>query len=247
MKKTYLLLLINLFILLSPQRVVADEEPFERFIGLGNSCRSRIQINMHFNKRLINIKSYTGGGQLFDWLIIHDYNLLSQAIENNLSDLLERDDMRLDHNLKYKMSWWHLFSRNENHLVTQEIIDNEFHLKKEKIDYLANKFKQLGNYKTLYIITYPWDKDGSLNCSEPDKPTLERLKNALINIRQNDNFSILFCTTAPKFDDFDNIYVRQVPSDKYTTDCLNEILFEFPFKINQAINEKSDDPVSGFY
>ena len=71
--------IVSCFILLS-----ADEVPYERFIGLGNCCATRSHINRHLSQRFSLDAHLFGGGQLFDWLIIEDYNKLAEAIENDL-------------------------------------------------------------------------------------------------------------------------------------------------------------------
>lgn len=69
------------------------EMPYERFIALGNCCVTRYQINNHLSKRFDKDIHSFGGGQLFDWLIIHDYNKFAEALENNLSDFFERSNL----------------------------------------------------------------------------------------------------------------------------------------------------------
>ena len=54
---------------------------FERVIGLGRNCLTKAQINLFFNgagKRWHETKS--GKADLFDWMVIPDYDLFAQAL-----------------------------------------------------------------------------------------------------------------------------------------------------------------------
>jgi hypothetical protein len=242
-----------------------EETPYERFIGLGNCCVTRYQINYHLSKRFGKDSREFGGGQLFDWLVIHDYNKLAEAIENNLADLFERSDLILTsdwvtncdywtvQNMKYKMTWNHLFSRPGNGLVTDDLIDVEYDSRKHKIEYLAEKFKSLREYRTLYIIAHPCHGMGFFNTKKPNKSTLIRLRNALEKMRGNRNFSILFCSLNAKNKRFENIYMRAIVNPQNNLfwegdyDCWNGMLSQFPFNPNKADTDKSglDNSFSG--
>jgi hypothetical protein len=227
-----------------------NQRVYERFISLGNCCAPRVQINHHLPKRFgKNINAF-GGGQLFDWLVIRDYHKLALAIENNLQDLFERSDLELTPppgfrsviNVKYAMSWVHLFSRNPDESIAENIIDLEYATCKQKIDYLSKKFKSLSQYPTLYILTYPFERDGYINTKEPDRAALIHLRNALEKFRGNRNFDILYCPLIKKFEDFENIYVRKIinPTDrppfKGDSACWDWMLSQFPFSL-----EKNDE------
>ncbi len=234
---------------------VRKEVPYERFVGLGNCCISRFQINNHLSKRFGKPANDFGGGQLFDWLVIHDYDKFCEVLENNLVDLMEKSDLvptaSWDNvyikNIKYQITWNHLFTRlmpnftPEGHAAVQTVLDNEYEVKKQKIDYLIKKFKELGRYRTLYIIGYPFIDTGRFNTIEPTIQTLTRLSHALEKIRGNKNFMILYCPLQKKFDDFDNIVIKEIVSGPSVTDyegdyeCWGAILNTFPFYV-----EKSD-------
>ncbi len=234
------------FLILSFQSIRA--EAYERFVGLGSSCVTRTQINHHLSQRFQRPANSFGGGQLFDWVIIHDYNLFSQAIENDLADLFERSDLIVGANVrnkKYKMTWSHLFSKNEKEVCPENILELEYETKKQKIEYLIGKFKGLRDYRTLYIIAYPYDETQS-NTVEPDPFVLVRVSKALEKLRGNQNFSLLYCPLKQRFNDFNNIFVRQVdnPIDAVPIwvgdyNKWDKILKEFPFAIEKSEPDSS--------
>ena len=139
-------------------------EPFERFVGLGSCCVTRTQINRHLTTRFgTQDLSIFGGGQLFDWLIIYDYRKLAEAIENNLSDLFDRSDLIVEgkeypvvKNHKYLMTRNHLFTRNPDQTLPANVLELEYDSRKQKINYLSKKFRDLRNFRTLYIIAFPY-------------------------------------------------------------------------------------------
>ena len=221
--------------------------PYERFVGMGSCCLTRFQIDRYLSKKF-NLPSHSfGGGQLLDWVAIADYQLLSQAIENHLNDFFEYPDLayglKVDgyprdvvYNSKYRIYWEHLFTRiSDEHLVCN-VLQMEYPIRKEKIDYLSQKFRDLKNYRTLYIISDPYEKtlENALDLS-----TLIRLRDALAIMRGNQNFSLLFCPLNQFFGDFENIFVRQIqivenqPVHQGDDKCWDRILKEFQFKIKQ--------------
>lgn len=225
-------------------------EPFERFVGLGDCCVVRRQINRHLTSRFEEKDLQVfGGGQLFDWLYIHDYRKLAEAIENDLLDLFERSDLRVIYksvtNVKYSMTWSHLFTKNQDKWVPRNVIDLEYDIRKEKINYLSEKFRLLRNYRTLYIIAHPYVNN--LTMIEPTQKVLIRLNNALIKMRGNSNFAILFCPINKRFDSFLNIFVRQIYNGNASPsmgndECWEKILSEFPYKKEEfCIDERQRD------
>lgn len=224
----------------------AECQPYQRFVSLGNCCITRTQINHHLRKRFGKDAHSFGGGQLFDWLVIHDYNQLCVALENNLLDIFEKKDLIFDNfcfpkkleirNIKYNMTWNHLFAKNSDKTYQNNIIDLEYDLKKQKIDYLSNKFKELKNYRTLYILAYPFIDNKPLNTNKPNKETLIRLSKAIEKIRVNKNFDLLFCPLKCNFQSFDNILIRVIynatnnPAVEGDYDCWNNLLNQFPFE-----------------
>lgn len=103
---------------------------------------TRTQINHHLNKRFGRDPHSFGGGQLFDWLVIHDYKQLCLALENNLLDIFEKKDLIFDHlkemieikNIKDNMTWNHLFTKNSDKKTYEKnIIKLEYPEKKQKI------------------------------------------------------------------------------------------------------------------
>lgn len=223
-------------------------EPYERFVSLGNCCVTRIQINHHLSQRFDRPASSFGGGQLFDWLIIHDYRLFSQALENELTDLFELPDLVVDKlvkNVKYKMTWNHLFSKNEKGVCPDNILELEYPLKKQKIDYLIEKFKDLRRYRTLYILAFPFDETQK-NVTEPTPEVLARLIQALEKLRGNDNFTLLYCPLKERFEAFEKLCIRQMdnpingksPSEG-DYEKWDRMLLEFPFTLEKAVEDNS--------
>lgn len=221
-------------------------EPYERFVGLGFNCTTKFQINKHLQKRYLglDLKQF-GGGQLFDWVAINDFNKLVEALDNNLIDIFEREDLIVEHhhvsfvyNVKYNMSWIHLFTRYEGYSLPENIIELEYDNRKQKIDYLCEKFKNLSQYRTLYVIAI-------LEYIPPLKSLdLERLYTALVNLRGNDNFAILYCPIKKEFEDFSSIFVREIPFFKEPACpencvCWDAVLSEFPYIIIKGSKDKS--------
>lgn len=237
----------------APQNTSLNEQkPYERLISLGNCCVTRTQINHHLISRFAVSLDRFGGGQLFDWLVIHDYNKLSEAIKNNLIDLFEKSDLQVVkmsksynvRNLKYHMTWNHLFTRISKTQIRSDIIELEYELRKQKIDYLSGKFRSLGQYRTLYIVTYPFIDAGPLGTIEPNLETLVRLRNSLTQIRGNQNFTLLFCPLVKKFEDFENIQVRTIPAANvlpWEGDYIfwNAFLSQYPITIDPITIEKT--------
>jgi hypothetical protein len=232
----------------SEERNRKHQLPYERFIGIGNTCMTRFQINSHLSQRFNKAAHEFGGGQLFDWLVIHDYNKFAEALENGLVDILECNDLILEQaawntkrtvvrNVKYNMTWSHLFTREKDESIVKDIFDIEYDIKKAKIDYLTKKFKNLKNYRTLYIISYSFFISPKITkVIEPTKQTLIRVRNALRKLRGNNNFTLLFCPLEKKIEDFENICVRQYKSD---TESWNFILSKFPFTLDKIEVDES--------
>ena len=115
-----------------------------------------------------------------------------------------------------------------------------FPLKKQKMDYLAQKFRELALYRTLYIIAFPHHYDGCDGMSEPDRNTLNSLYHSIEKMRGNDNFVILYLPHRKKFESSNNIIVYQMPSvgrvDGGNTSKWHKVLSKFPFKYPVVIH-----------
>jgi hypothetical protein len=223
--------------------------PYERFVSLGNCCATRTQINHHLSHRFGLDSSAFGGGQLFDWIVIHDYNKFASALENNLMDFFEKRDLllvpRVDihypsvMNLKYWITWNHLFTRRSDASIDFNIIEKEFHLKKVKINYLSQKFKALKNYRTLYILAYPFADNLLVETIEPDRDTIIRLRNALLHLRGNANFTLLFCPLVKRFENFENVLIIPIINPPGVAPNVgdynywNQMLNYFPFSLKK--------------
>ena len=257
MKHNFKIFIIFLFIVSA--KLFADESnSYERYVGIGNCCLPRMQINLYLNKKFQISPNRFGGGQLFDWMVIHDYTKFVIALENELLDVFEYSDLKLGpswrdnflyvKNIKYEMTWNHLFSRHPDGYIAPNIIDLEYAEKKSKIDHLTNKFKSLGQYKTLYILAYPYPKDGisPILTVAPDRSTIIRVRDAIKNIRGNSNFTLLYCTYEKTFDSFENISVRTIPNadNGYTSteQCERwEMIFEeFPHSLEGITEDQND-------
>ena len=148
--------------------------------------------------------------------------------------------MNIVKNVKYKMLWAHLFSRNKDEKITLQSLNDQFVDREQKIKYLSEKFRSLREYRTLYIIAYPFRKGEKPSYIPPDKKTLKRLYGALEKMRGNSNFSILYCTLEKKFSDFSKVYVRTILSKEnaehhwFGDDASwDKALFEFPFSADK--------------
>ena len=215
-----------------------------------------------------------GGGQLFDWVKVGDYNLLAQAFENKLLNFFEKQDLDYGvapttphysvYNKTNTVYWFHLFSRDCYDNLNENVIELEYQSKKQKIDYLVEKFKKLKKYRTLYILAEldPRFFLSSIDC----KNMLIRIRNGLEKLRGNRNFSLLFCSRFSSFEieigNFENIYIKTLSYD--LTENLSiymgirdssrwdPILFEFPFTIEKikrdhtGIDSTMDD-ANGFW
>ena len=229
MKSLFFLVIVTLFTTsdqLFPS-IIDQKHPFERFISLGNCCVTRRQINYHLSSRFNADQHSFGGGHIFDWMFMHDYSKLTDAIQNNLDDVFIKENMNGCYNVKYNMGWIHLFEDSTT-------MDQVFPLKKQKMDYLAQKFRELALYRTLYIIAFPHHYDGCDGMNEPDKNTLKALYRSIKNMRGNDNFVILYLPHRKKFESTKNIIVYEMPSvgrvDGGDTHKWDKILSKFPFK-----------------
>jgi hypothetical protein len=233
-----------------------DKGEFERFVGIGNCCITRFQIDFHLKERFkIKDTSLYGGGQLFDWLVIHNYAKFATALENNLSGVFELADLlvgpswtanyRCVKNINYEMTWNHLFTRQGNN-VPDNILDLEYDARKQKIDYLIKKFKTLNQYRTLYILAYPFTGNGDMGTIEPDLVTVIRIRNALEQLRGNNNFTLLFASLQNRSqEDLPNIHFRTIvkgskPAYEGDFNCWNTLLSEYPFRIDQVASDTTE-------
>lgn len=180
---------------------------FERVIGLGKCCYTKSSINQYFQPQEKNVfKTKPGHSDLLDWLIIEP-EPLTKAINNNFQDFFDIDDFILEpkiqcvFNKKYDTTWMHLFPGVDRYKTNVlELFKRDYKKIREKIDYLTSKFNQTKKYKTLYIYTRK-------EC--PDKTSMKKLRDAIKNNRdQNKNFILLVITNQRKFDDFDNVIVK---------------------------------------
>ncbi len=188
-------------------------------------------------------------------MIIHDYDKLAETIENNLVDFFERSDLVLYigwegpscpyvKNVKNNITWRHLFTRRGDGSIAENFLDLEYEIKKKKVDYLAEKFRLLKNYRTLYVIAYPFIGAGILETIEPSKKSLIRLYRALSKLRGNSNFKILFCQLEPKFKELEKIRVRKIVSSHPfflgDHESWHRVLSEFPYTLDKLEFDNSE-------
>lgn len=200
----------------------------ERIISLGNWCSTKANINLLFNNNGNWKDTMQGKADIFDWMCMGDYNYLIKALDNDLKDIFNKDDLViLDnvittdgqpvlvnaiYNLKYKMIWPHLFDNISGFSIGSNInLIHELETMQQiysKFEYLSNKFISAKDKNTLYVITY----DDHIHIPElirpikPSKETIISLRDTLTKIRNNDtNFILLFMAKNESFHIYQNI------------------------------------------
>ncbi len=216
---------------------------FERVIGLGSDCMTKGQINTYLNPTSDWRSTKKGHADLFDWMIIYDYDLLAEALLKKLKDLFEEEDFdaKIIHgwktlvNRRYNMHWNHLFNqeyegywvKNDTGEFSMESISPLFQEIKKKITYLIDKFIASKNSKTLYVIH---DKYYTFS-----KEVILKLRESIVDIRDGDkNFAILLVGKKINIENFQNVYFfesTKVPSGWDSGDPIRwkEILDQFKF------------------
>ena len=186
---------------------------FIRIIGLGSACTTKVQINLYFNPGSNPIQTKANKADVFDWLHINDYNLFADAINQDffkLEDFSTNTVLNTEAaiiNTKYNMLWNHIFKGMKPPTpMTDLFLKKNFNELKNKINYLTEKFYSAREVKTLYIIS---DVDyDPLNLKK--RPTFEdlvKLRNSLIENRENNNFILLYIGINTNFENFENIVI----------------------------------------
>ena len=208
-----------------------ESTTIKRVISLGNWCSTKANINLYFHPENVWSKSAPGMGDIFDWMCMVDYNYLVSLLQNNLDDIFEKKDLIITDNVftdtgravlvnaiynsKHRMIWPHLFdSLSELNLNTNTNIQcihdpNSEVLKtiQSKFDYLKTKFLSAKEKNTLYIITYD-EHEHIPQIIRPQKPSMETIlnvRNALSQMRGNNNFFLLVIMKDFSFTVFENI------------------------------------------
>ena len=225
---------------------------FDRVIGIGWRCCTKSNINKYFNPEAEYTATKKGHADLFDWMLIHDYDLFAQSLRNKLDNFFRISDFtipeyRASHvilNQINHMEWNHLFDRmfssdsKKSTKLTKEELDIAFPAIEEKINHLRDKFIKSKENKTLYILfhdtpeclmLFPDQRNTTISCS-----TISNLRDSLKELRDNDmNFCILFITDKPTFNSFENIIVREASTIEYpdgsNPERWKQILDEFRF------------------
>lgn len=166
------------------------EQIYNKCVSLGHWCQTKAALNEYFFPTESNIKTQPKFSSLFDWMYVHSYSKLANALDNDLVDLFDYNNFKLDkqksyHNIKYKMTWNHLYDKKQNN--DDKGIDDISNIK-SKYDYLITNFKNLKNFSTLYVISFPYEWGISLH-------DLISVSESLLRYRENNcNFTILYLT-----------------------------------------------------
>lgn len=228
---------------------------FEKIVGLGSTCYTKMQINKYLNPESpIYWITKPGQSDIFDWLIIKDYNLLADAFNNDLKDIFEFDDLSIPENTafvynnKYHMNWKHLFDSlgdyggeaiyDKKERLTKKLLFKFYPTLRSKIEYLRNKFLDLKNKNTIYLISTGNMDYHNTGVLFPKIEDLRKLRDSLIKMRGNNNFIILYIPMYKQYESEDNIFVYEDPlwcldggACKNGFDIYTKILEEF--KINK--------------
>lgn len=235
-------------------------EPYERFVSLGNRCTTKLQIYRHLinhyvdstltepmlAKKISEEKKLFGGNHLFDWVFTNNYEKVQEALSKDFKNFFSKKNLKPGSHVidnAYNIGWNHLFKKikqsSNQAIVTQEIIDDEYEDKKKKVDYLIEKFKDLKNYRTIYIIS------NTLFKKPLEDSDLLKLFNSLEKFRGNNNFSLLYLDQANEEKDITPyIFKRKIVHDKSTiwkgdSESWEKALKEFPSSIKE-INIKKE-------
>ena len=213
------------------------ETNFDRIIGLGHNCATKGIINAYFNPDAPNNQTKKGHADLFDWTLISSYELLCEALDHKLSDILDVERINPENkvDIKYNIEWGHIVEHHTNDCVNssvegelnheetyQETLRRNADRINGKIQYLVQKFINAKEHNTLYILMHP--------CLCID--LLQKIRDRLEFIRDgNKSFVLLYITPNKRFDDFENILIRQDTTSKCFADTnttrFHEIMSEF--------------------
>ncbi len=226
------------------------EKTFQGVVTLGDCCFPKIQLDLSLEKRFPGRSQiYSGGGNLFDYMIPRNLSLLADAIASGLTDscpptMVVRDFFfhkglftALDD--KYDMHFLHLLDQHpagiNSHKLTQSLLDKYYPDIEPKITYLKTKFT--GNKKkSLYIVSGVHVVEGAdLSLIEYfNTSTIRKLRDSIAAMRGDMNFSLLVIYNRNNnFKDEDNIFFRKIPffTDNIFTPNTDfqKILDEFTF------------------
>ena len=218
-----------------------------RVISLGNWCSTKATMNLYFHPHEPWAKTRKSHGDLFDWMMIGDYNHLASTLSTNLDDIFEIHDlMKMDniinehgqcvfgnsiYNVKHKMIWPHLFDSISGFDHSKEKFDTFFENNdtiktiQSKMTYLKNKFISAKDKRTLYIITYNHHKyiPENIRPLKPSFETLINVRNSLRMIRGNDNFMLLFiCPQQPSLMHENIILTNNENTDYFYNETISE-------------------------
>ena len=162
-KFTYVFLLAQLFfsqvlIVAAHDQSYADlKTVFERVIPIGSCCFTRSQINKYFNPSEDWTQTKTGKAELFDWVLISNYERLTQAFTTKLTDVFALENLDVLEppstssqpnqtiiDKLYQVQWPHLFHDHtdlgKEESLTKAKISDVYPRIQSKITYLKEKF-----------------------------------------------------------------------------------------------------------
>lgn len=239
-----------------------------RVISLGNWCSTKATINLYLNPQQKWSKTPKGQADLFDWMMIGDYDYLAKALHNNLDELFEKNDLiKMDniftptgqiviangiYNTKHKMIWPHLFDGisgfDLNTSRDMLFENNTLQTIQSKINYLRDKFISAHDKRTLYVITYDdhMDIPEIVRPIRPSLDTIVKIRDALRHIRKNDNFILLFITPKQSTFMLENIIVTNNENTKcFYDDTISEdarrIFGSFSYDFTPKIVEETKE------
>lgn len=102
-------------------------------------------------------RNLQNGNYIFDWMIIKNYTLLSEAVRNNLTGVFDQESLEVRpdglYNPKYDMLNIHVYDHMANFKLTPESFKETYSSINEKYVYLTNKTLSAfqNSRKTLYI------------------------------------------------------------------------------------------------
>ncbi len=232
----------------SSQEETQLDPGYDAIVGLGPNCTAKSAINQYCSKKSAELEitdtdKITFGSYPFDWMCILNYRKLIENLHMNFLGFFKKESLSLlahDYDGKvYKsvydssneMLWNHLFSKPDDYETTPEIFESEYAEKSEKISYLLEKFKNLKEKRTLYVIVSPaFSAD-----------LLLELVSALKSYRQeNTNFTLLCFHQSAQEYDLENLSVRHLDSVAFSNMSMarfSEVIEnDFPLKIFKEVH-----------
>ena len=171
---------------------------FDKIISLGCNCELTWNIRNHFGIE----RAYP-----LDWWIT-PFQALRKLLENRFHDLFNINNLEVSPDLLtvkdkyYNLLYHHDFKRTEDDKITDDNIDEQLPLLKQKYDMLIERFfKDPENKRVLFVR----NRDGNIphldrDTTPMDKNTFEQLYDLLEELFPNSQISLLItnCPIFPK-------------------------------------------------